>query len=119
MLGPGNDAAASKALAAWPQGLQLGGGITADNAQKWLDAGAEKVGILMSTFCVCVCVSAFCVCVCVCLHFVCVCVSAFCVCVCGGVVCPHSWWLCSHDSGSFACLLMPLCFPADCYELVV
>ena len=82
MLGPGNDAAASKALAAWPQGLQLGGGITADNAQKWLDAGAEKVGILMSTFCVCVCVSAFCVCVCVCLHFVCVCVSAFCVCVC-------------------------------------
>ncbi|KAJ3055878.1 Enzyme that catalyzes the fourth step in the histidine pathway [Rhizophlyctis rosea] len=42
-LGANNDAAAREALAAWPNGLQVGGGITADNAQEWLDAGAEKV----------------------------------------------------------------------------
>ncbi|KAJ3818700.1 hypothetical protein EV361DRAFT_790779 [Lentinula raphanica] len=42
-LGPGNDAAAKEALAAWPGGLQIGGGITADNATQWLDAGASKV----------------------------------------------------------------------------
>jgi phosphoribosylformimino-5-aminoimidazole carboxamide ribotide isomerase len=43
MLGSGNEAAASAALAAWPGGLQLGGGIDADNAQRWLDAGAGQV----------------------------------------------------------------------------
>lgn len=42
-LGPGNDEAAREALRAWPDGLHLGGGITSDNAQTWLDAGAEKV----------------------------------------------------------------------------
>ena len=42
-LGPGNDDAALSALAAWPGGMQLGGGVTADNAKFWLDAGAEKV----------------------------------------------------------------------------
>ncbi|KAL4065778.1 hypothetical protein V8B97DRAFT_1110482 [Scleroderma yunnanense] len=42
-LGPRNDDAAREALAAWPGGLQIGGGITADNAQRWLDAGASKV----------------------------------------------------------------------------
>ncbi|KAJ3290247.1 Enzyme that catalyzes the fourth step in the histidine pathway [Borealophlyctis nickersoniae] len=42
-LGPNNDAAAKEALAAWPGRLQVGGGITADNAQEWLDAGAEQV----------------------------------------------------------------------------
>ena len=31
-LGPGNDEAARRALAAWPGGLQIGGGITAENA---------------------------------------------------------------------------------------
>ena len=40
-LGPGNDEAAREALAAWPGGLQLGGGITAENAGEWLDAGAS------------------------------------------------------------------------------
>lgn len=45
-LGPGNDKAAREALAAWPQGLQVGGGINASNAQEWLDAGAEKVGVV-------------------------------------------------------------------------
>jgi len=42
-LGPGNDAAAKEALAAWPGGLQLGGGITPDNAAQWVDAGASHV----------------------------------------------------------------------------
>lgn len=43
MLGPGNDAAAREALAAWPGKLQVGGGITDQNAEEWIDAGAEKV----------------------------------------------------------------------------
>jgi phosphoribosylformimino-5-aminoimidazole carboxamide ribotide isomerase len=42
-LGPGNDEAARAALAAWPGGLHLGGGVTDQNAKFWLDAGAEKV----------------------------------------------------------------------------
>jgi phosphoribosylformimino-5-aminoimidazole carboxamide ribotide isomerase len=59
-LGPGNDAAAKEALAAWPGvylhfpytaqnrtgfpgGLQIGGGINEDNAKVWLEAGASKV----------------------------------------------------------------------------
>ncbi|KAJ3998994.1 Phosphoribosylformimino-5-aminoimidazole carboxamide ribotide isomerase [Lentinula boryana] len=42
-LGPGNDEAAKEALAAWPGGLQIGGGVTDENAMKWLDAGASKV----------------------------------------------------------------------------
>ena len=43
MLGPGNDAAARQALAAFPGGLQVGGGIRLDNARGWLDAGASHV----------------------------------------------------------------------------
>ena len=42
-LGPGNDSAAELALAAYPGGLQIGGGIHADNARFWLDAGASHV----------------------------------------------------------------------------
>eukprot|EP00117_Sycon_ciliatum_P014625 scpid86451/ scgid14809/ 1-(5-phosphoribosyl)-5-[(5-phosphoribosylamino)methylideneamino] imidazole-4-carboxamide isomerase; 5-proFAR isomerase; Phosphoribosylformimino-5-aminoimidazole carboxamide ribotide isomerase len=42
-LGGGNDEAARSALAAWPNGLQVGGGINADNAMHWLEAGASKV----------------------------------------------------------------------------
>lgn len=42
-LGPGNDAAAESALAAYPGGLQIGGGITAENARLWLDRGASHV----------------------------------------------------------------------------
>jgi phosphoribosylformimino-5-aminoimidazole carboxamide ribotide isomerase len=42
-LGPGNEAAAREALAAWPGGLQIGGGITPENAAGWLDAGASHV----------------------------------------------------------------------------
>lgn len=43
MLGPGNDEAAREALAAWPGGLQIGGGIKDSNAKQWIDAGAEQV----------------------------------------------------------------------------
>jgi phosphoribosylformimino-5-aminoimidazole carboxamide ribotide isomerase len=43
MLGPGNDRAACEALAAWPDGLQLGGGISADNAPTWIARGASHV----------------------------------------------------------------------------
>jgi phosphoribosylformimino-5-aminoimidazole carboxamide ribotide isomerase len=43
MLGPGNEAAAREAVAAYPEGLQIGGGINAENAVEWLDAGASHV----------------------------------------------------------------------------
>lgn len=43
MLGPGNEQAAASVLAAWPGGLQAGGGIRADNAESWLEAGASHV----------------------------------------------------------------------------
>lgn len=43
MLGPGNEAAAREALAAYPGGLQIGGGVNLDNARDWLDAGASHV----------------------------------------------------------------------------
>jgi len=43
MLGPGNEEPARQALAAYPGGLQIGGGLTADNAGAWLDAGASHV----------------------------------------------------------------------------
>ncbi|MCS7338645.1 MAG: phosphoribosylformimino-5-aminoimidazole carboxamide ribotide isomerase [Verrucomicrobiae bacterium] len=43
MLGPGNEAEARRALGAYPGGLQIGGGITPENACAWLDAGASHV----------------------------------------------------------------------------
>ncbi len=43
MLGPGNEAAAREALATWPNGMQVGGGISSENAQSWIDAGASHV----------------------------------------------------------------------------
>ena len=42
-LGPGNREAALSALSAFPEGLQLGGGVNASNARAWLDAGASQV----------------------------------------------------------------------------
>ncbi|MEM7012313.1 MAG: phosphoribosylformimino-5-aminoimidazole carboxamide ribotide isomerase [Verrucomicrobiota bacterium] len=42
-LGPRNDEAAREALAAWPGGLQIGGGINPDNAERWLEVGASHV----------------------------------------------------------------------------
>jgi phosphoribosylformimino-5-aminoimidazole carboxamide ribotide isomerase len=49
-LGPGNDEAAREALAAWPGGLQIGGGIHAENAPEWLDAGASHVIVTSTLF---------------------------------------------------------------------
>ncbi len=49
-LGPGNDDAAREALAAWPGGLQIGGGISAANAAEWLDAGASHVIVTSALF---------------------------------------------------------------------
>ena len=42
-LGPRNEAAAREALAAYPGGFHLGGGVNIENAQRWLDAGASHV----------------------------------------------------------------------------
>lgn len=43
MLGSGNDTEARAALAAFPGGLQIGGGMNAANARSWLDAGASHI----------------------------------------------------------------------------
>jgi phosphoribosylformimino-5-aminoimidazole carboxamide ribotide isomerase len=43
LLGPGNEAEARAALAAYPGGLQVGGGVNAENARQWLEAGASHV----------------------------------------------------------------------------
>lgn len=49
-LGPGNDQAAREALGAWPGGMQLGGGVTAENAQQWLEYGASHVIVTSYVF---------------------------------------------------------------------
>ena len=46
MLGPGNEQPAREALAAYPGGLQIGGGVNAENAHAWLNAGASHVIVL-------------------------------------------------------------------------
>jgi phosphoribosylformimino-5-aminoimidazole carboxamide ribotide isomerase len=43
MLGGGNEEAAAEALRAYPGGLQIGGGIRADNAERYLALGASHV----------------------------------------------------------------------------
>ncbi len=50
MLGPENETAAKEALSAFPQGLQIGGGITPDNAGEFLDAGASHVIVTSYVF---------------------------------------------------------------------
>ncbi|KAI9878396.1 MAG: Enzyme that catalyzes the fourth step in the histidine pathway [Pleopsidium flavum] len=50
MLGPDNQDAAKQALAEWPHGLQVGGGITDRNAKQWIEFGAEKVIITSYLF---------------------------------------------------------------------
>jgi phosphoribosylformimino-5-aminoimidazole carboxamide ribotide isomerase len=42
-LGPGNETEVRSAMAAFPGGLQIGGGVNAQNARGWLDAGASHV----------------------------------------------------------------------------
>lgn len=49
-LGPGNDVAALEAMAAWPGGMQIGGGISADNGAWWLDQGASHVIVTSYVF---------------------------------------------------------------------
>ena len=49
-LGSGNHLAAREALAAWPGGLQIGGGISTANAKNWLDAGASHVIVTSALF---------------------------------------------------------------------
>src|ERR1700761_1493030 len=43
MLGAGNEGEARSALAAYPGGLQIGGGINPSNARGWLESGASHV----------------------------------------------------------------------------
>lgn len=50
MLGPGNEAAARAALAAYPGGMQVGGGVNLDNAAAWLDDGASQVVVTSWVF---------------------------------------------------------------------
>lgn len=50
MLGPRNEGAAAEALEAWPGGMQLGGGINAGNASRWLDRGASAVIVTSYVF---------------------------------------------------------------------
>ncbi|PKL15594.1 MAG: phosphoribosylformimino-5-aminoimidazole carboxamide ribotide isomerase [Spirochaetae bacterium HGW-Spirochaetae-5] len=50
MLGPGNEDEAMAALKAYPGGLQIGGGISPDNAARYLDAGASHVIVTSYVF---------------------------------------------------------------------
>ena len=50
MLGKGNDTEAFKALGEYPGGLQIGGGITSDNAEYYLEKGASHVIITSYVF---------------------------------------------------------------------
>ncbi|MBK1877110.1 phosphoribosylformimino-5-aminoimidazole carboxamide ribotide isomerase [Pelagicoccus mobilis] len=49
-LGPGNKEAALSALSAYPGGLQYGGGVTAENAAEFLNAGASQVIVTSYVF---------------------------------------------------------------------
>jgi len=50
MLGGGSEAAAREALAAFPGGLQVGGGVNPSNARQWLEAGASHVIVTSYVF---------------------------------------------------------------------
>jgi len=50
MLGPGNEAEALKALQAYPNGLQVGGGINTGNATYYLEQGASHVIVTSFVF---------------------------------------------------------------------
>ena len=52
MLGADADSkkAAMEALAAYPQGMQLGGGVTTENAVEYLDAGASHIIVTSFVF---------------------------------------------------------------------
>lgn len=50
MLGPGNEEQALKALRSYPGGLQVGGGITAENASYYIENGASHVIVTSYVF---------------------------------------------------------------------
>ena len=50
MLGGGGEEACKEALAAYPQGLQIGGGISLSNALSFLSAGASHVIVTSFVF---------------------------------------------------------------------
>src|SRR5271170_6875043 len=50
MLGPGNETAGRAALKAYPGGLQIGGGVTINNAASYLEDGASHVIITSWVF---------------------------------------------------------------------
>ena len=50
MLGPDCEEAALDALVSYPNGLQIGGGITIDNAMKYINAGASHVIVTSYVF---------------------------------------------------------------------
>ena len=47
---PGQRGGRPGRAAAWPGGLQLGGGITVDNAARWLEQGASHVIVTSHVF---------------------------------------------------------------------
>ena len=49
-LGPGNEEAARQALAAFPGGMHIGGGVNADNGAEWLQSGAAAVIVTSYVF---------------------------------------------------------------------
>lgn len=49
-LGPGNEEAVLEALQTWPNGLQFGGGVNKDNAERYLSAGASHVIVTSALF---------------------------------------------------------------------
>jgi phosphoribosylformimino-5-aminoimidazole carboxamide ribotide isomerase len=50
MLGDGCEESAMQSLAAYPQSLQIGGGINIDNATKYINAGASHVIVTSYVF---------------------------------------------------------------------
>lgn len=50
LLGPNCEEAALEAVSTFPAGLQIGGGITADNAHKYLEAGASHIIVTSYVF---------------------------------------------------------------------
>jgi len=50
MLGPGNEMAAMAAMAAYPNGLQVGGGVNPQNAMRYIRAGASHVIVTSYVF---------------------------------------------------------------------
>ena len=50
MLGSGNTAVALNAIQAYPKGLQVGGGISQDNALEWIEQGASHVIVTSCLF---------------------------------------------------------------------